>query len=241
MRSRKKAIEFRDVFKSYKKKEIFTTKVKDVLRGVSFEVYEGEIVGLIGLNGAGKTTIIKIICGITQPDKGEVKIFPDSSSNSDLNIGYMSEIPYFCPAFTVRETLDFFYSISKMPTQNLSSLYRLSGVENYLDERVKNLSKGMLQKLALAVALVGDPQILVLDEPTAGLDPLSIKNIRDIFLRLNGDGKTIFFSSHTISEVERICNRVMIINGGKIVKTIDRNEFYGSLEDIFIRCIEYGD
>lgn len=241
MKSDKKILEFIDVYKSYVKKELFSSIIKKVLNGVSFEIFEGEIVGLIGMNGAGKTTIIKIICGITQPDSGIVRVFSRDvlfDLNYKLRIGYTSEIPYFCQAFTVKDTVDFFYSISQTRVKDLQYIYKLSGIEGFLDEKVKNLSKGMLQKLAIASSLVNDPELLILDEPTSGLDPLYIKNMRDILLKLNNDGKTIFFSSHTISEVEKICHRVIIINKGRIVKTLQRNEFQDKLEDIFINYVE---
>lgn len=239
MRSERKIVEVVDVSKSYLKKGLFSKKIKQVLDSVSFDIFEGEIVGLVGVNGAGKTTLIKIICGITKPDKGVVRFFSTNSSSAyNLKIGYTSEIPYFSQVFTVKETIEFFYSLSSTSSKNLHYLYRLCGLESFLNEKVKNLSKGMLQKLAIATALVDDPELLVLDEPTSGLDPIYVKSMRDILLRLNNEGKTIFFSSHTISEVERLCDRVIIINRGRIIKNLSRDEFDNKLEDIFIRCVE---
>lgn len=235
-------LEFNNVYKSYKIKSFLSTIEKKVLTGVSFEIYPGEIVGVLGINGAGKTTIIKIICGIIRHDDGYIRVF--SKDISDVNyltrIGYLSEMPYFSQNFSVRETVEFFNSIStnKATQQYLNELYEMFSIKRFLNEKIKNLSKGMLQKVALTVSMVNNPDLLILDEPTTGLDPIYIKNIRDILINLNENGKTIFFSSHTISEVEKICNRVIIINKGRVVKVIKREEFRDELETIFIQTIE---
>ncbi|MCX7641380.1 MAG: ABC transporter ATP-binding protein [Elusimicrobiales bacterium] len=243
MKSEKVILEIINVSKSYLNKGFFKKSVKNVLNGVTFSLYEGEIVGLVGVNGAGKTTIIKIICGITTPDSGEIKFFYKNLSphiTQKSFIGYMSEIPYFCQKFTVKDTIKFFYHISNQnyDINNLSDILKLTSINNFLNEKIQNLSKGMLQKLAIACALVNDPKLLILDEPTSGLDPLYVKNMREILLELNKNGKTIFFSSHTISEIEKICNRVIFINKGKIIRILSKDEFKDNLENIFIESVE---
>ncbi len=237
------AIEFSDVSKTYYRKGILSSFSKKVLDRVSFSVAKGSITGLVGLNGAGKTTIIKIICGITKPDSGSVKVMGFDLSNKlhRKNIGYTSELPYFCQSFSVDQTIRFFHSISYNPVDEnkLKEIYMISGVESFKKEKVKNLSRGMLQKLSLACALVSDPEILVLDEPTGGLDPLYVKTMREMLLKINKGGKTIFFSSHTISEVEKICNAVIVINRGRIIKVFDdRAYFKDNLERLVIESIE---
>lgn len=235
-------IEFSDVSKIYVKKNFLTEIKKTVLNNISFSVEKGSITGLVGVNGAGKTTIIKIICGITKPTSGRVLLFGnDISRSNSIKIGYTSEIPYFSPNFSVKDTFYFFYhiSLSSLSHREIEEICKITQIIDFMDEKVKNLSRGMLQKLSLACALVNDPEIIILDEPTGGLDPVYVKNIRDILLNLNHIGKTIFFSSHTISEVEKICHKVILINKGRIIRNFYRNEFTeNDLEKMVIETLE---
>lgn len=242
-----KAIEFINVSKSYTTKGLFYTKTKKVLDNVNFQVNKGEIVGLIGLNGAGKTTIIKIMCGITWPSSGIVKIFGDdirTKNSCKHRIGYTSETPHFHGSFRVKDIVSFFCYVSGKECNKdmVSYLIDKVNLKDWKDEKVSTLSKGTLQKLAIACALSGDPDILVLDEPTTGLDLVYIKQIRDIILELNYQGKTIFFSSHNISEIESISHRVLLLHKGKIISSLTRDEFSkNSLSNLFIKTIEdYG-
>ncbi len=237
------AIDFFEVSKTYFTKSFFSSFQKKVLDKITFSVAKGSITGLVGVNGAGKTTVIKIICGITKPDSGSVKIMGVDVLKKSYpgSIGYTSELPYFCQSFSVEDTVRFFHSISDTPVDEnkLKEIYLLSDIERFKNEKVKNLSRGMLQKLSIACALVNDPKILVLDEPTEGLDPIYIKSMREILLRINEKGKTVFFSSHRISEIEKICSVVIVINRGRIIRVFDdRGMFKDSLESKVIESIE---
>lgn len=236
MIDRNPILEFKNVYKSYKIKAFLSTKEKTVLNGVSFELYPGEIVGILGVNGAGKTTIIKIISGITKQDRGDVKIFSkDISDRSYLNnIGYLSEIPYFSQNFTVKETIEFFNSLSlnKTSYEKLHELYESFSIKSFLNEKIKNLSKGMLQKVALAISIVNNPQLLVLDEPTTGLDPITSDLINELIIKLNNELKTTTISiTHDLRSAIKIAKRIILLQDGYKV-------FDGSVEEALNTDIE---
>lgn len=246
MKNKNLVIAFENVKKSYKIPSFLKSVRKVALNNVSFEIYEQEFVGLIGLNGAGKTTIIKLICGILKKDFGNIKVFGKDIDSNDISyktrIGYLPEIPYFYPYIKAYDILKFYYSISGISIDNkrISVILDKVGLNGKEKEKVKNLSKGMMQKLAIACAMIHNPDILILDEPTSGLDPISIKDVRDILLNYNLEGKTIFLSSHSISELEKVCNRVIIIDKGEIKKVIEKNEWQErGLENIFIETVSY--
>ncbi|MEF3279591.1 MAG: ABC transporter ATP-binding protein [Elusimicrobiota bacterium] len=235
---------FDRVKKSYKIPGFLKNKEKTAIDNISFSVHRGEFVGLIGLNGAGKTTIMKIICGLIKPDSGSVSIFGKDLKTSDVLykslIGYLPELPYFYPHMTAYDTLRFYYMIStkKFDLKKIKETLNIVGLGGKEQEKVKNFSKGMMQKLGIACAIIHEPEIIVMDEPASGLDPLSIKEIRSLLLRLNSEGKTIFISSHSISEVEKMCQRVMLIHKGKILETFLINDLNGkNLEEIFIERV----
>jgi ABC-2 type transport system ATP-binding protein len=230
------------ISKTYKIKELFKIRYKKAIENISFDVKKGEILGILGLNGAGKTTIIKIICGITKPDCGSIEIMGRGIRYGDIDykkkIGYLPEFPYFYPYLTGLETLKFYagLSLSSFDMNKIDKILFLVGLEKYKNDKVKNYSKGMMQRLAIATTLIHNPDFLIYDEPTSGLDPLSIRDIRNILLSLKNESKTILLASHSISEVEKICDRVMILREGKINKIIKKNEWIGdNLEEIFIK------
>ncbi len=235
-----------NVSKNYLIKGFLKQKKICALKNVNFEIYENEIVGLLGLNGAGKTTIIKLICGIISPDEGEIKIFNKTINRFNIeykkNIGYLPEIPYFYPYFTAEDTIRFYYVLSKrgeaINKERIDEVLKLVNLHQRKNERIKNFSKGMVQKLSIASSLIHNPELLIYDEPTSGLDPISIKDIRNILISLKKEGKTILLSSHSISEVEKICDRVIIIDGGVVKKIIRKEEWEkNELEKIFIDSI----
>ena len=201
------------------------------LDGVSLEVRAGEIYGFLGPNGAGKTTTIKCMLGITKPSSGSVEVFGRKtvSKAARAKIGYSPEMSYYYKYLTAREILKYYGKLFAIPRRELTKkvdwVLDMVGLYEHRNRMLKKFSKGMLQRVGLAQALINDPSLLIMDEPTAGLDPLMKKEMRDLILSLNEQGKTIFFSSHELSEVEMICHRVAILDKGKLI-------IEGTLSDI---------
>lgn len=181
---------------------------KAVVNGLSFKVNKGEIFAFLGSNGSGKTTTIKMILGLVGIDNGEVKL------SQDVSIGYSPETPYFPPFLTGYEVLDYYSGVQKISKkerkQEIVRLLETVGLENN-KTRVKNYSKGMLQRLAFAQALLGNPDLLILDEPTAGLDAIGRFEIMQLIQSLKKSGKTIIINSHILNDIENICDRGIII------------------------------
>lgn len=213
--------------KSYKK--------KCVVNNLSFSVGRGEIFAFLGSNGAGKTTTIKMILGLTEMDSGQVKVA------EGVRIGYSPETPYFPPFLTGYEVLDYYAGIQKIPKSGrraeIEGLLDTVGLENS-KTRVKNYSKGMLQRLALAQALLGKPDLLILDEPTAGLDALGRLEMMQLIGKLKNGGRTILINSHILSDIERICDRGIIIKKGIQMGTWNKADHNSqSLEEIFLKLV----
>lgn len=190
---------------------------------LSFSVKKGEIFGFLGPNGAGKTTTIKTILGIIVPAQGEVTLLNQPVSYRSMKIvGYMPEVANYYWYLTPREILLFYgqlFGINKAVLKGrIKELLKIVELENHENSLMKTFSKGMLQKISFAQALINDPEFLILDEPTTGLDPISKMNMRDTLLKLKDKGKTIFFSSHELSEVEIVSDRVAILKNGKVLK-----------------------
>jgi ABC-2 type transport system ATP-binding protein len=201
----------------------FIPKKTEILKGISFSVGEGEIFGYLGPNGAGKTTTLKCVLGLIFPDRGKIEIFgqPHLESRAKERLGFLPENPYFYDYLTAREFLDFYaqlFRIDKnMREARIVSLLKLVGMEKARDLQLRKFSRGMLQRIGLAQALINEPSLILLDEPLGGLDPLGRKEIRDIIIRLKGEGTTIFLCSHILQDIEMICDRVAILIGGKIL------------------------
>jgi len=194
----------------------------EVLKGLSFEVERGEIFGFLGPNGAGKTTTIKAITEIIYPDAGEITVcgLPHTTIEAKRRIGFMTESPYIYPHLTGREYLRFCGELlgldrSRVEARIVEVLDEV-GMGGPADRKMGTYSKGMLQRVALAQALLGDPELLILDEPMSGLDPVGRRDLRDIILAQAAAGVTVFFSSHIIPDVEMICDRVAIIVDGTV-------------------------
>jgi ABC-2 type transport system ATP-binding protein len=206
--------------------------VREVLHGVSFTAGSGEILGFLGPNGAGKTTTIKIILGLLRPDTGSVRIFGrQSGDRSAMKMtGYLPENPYIYPHLTLTEFLMFCADLSEVPGGEAEARVRhvisLVGLEEHSRRRTKGFSKGMLQRAALAQVMIHDPDLLILDEPFSGLDPIGRKTVRDILLDLKGRGKTIFFSSHILPDMEALCDRACIIKDGAVIRTVGLAEVF---------------
>ena len=220
-------LECANLTKSYKK--------KCVVNNLSFRVKRGEIFAFLGSNGAGKTTTIKMILGLVGIDSGQVRIA------EGVRIGYSPETPYFPPFLTGYEVLAYYADLQKLPKSErraqIPGLLDTVGLENSRT-RVKNYSKGMLQRLALAQALLGNPDLLILDEPTAGLDALGRVEMMQLIGRLKNGGRTILINSHILNDIERICDRGIIIKQGVQMGTWDKADNNPkSLEEAFIELV----
>ena len=200
----------------------FGLRTKRVLHGISFAVQPGEIFGFVGPNGAGKTTTLKVLMGLIRATAGEASILGHDVSETAFrrHVGFLPENPYFYDFLTGREILRFYADLSGLPRrgreQRVETLLEWVSLSHAADARLRTYSKGMLQRIGIAQALVHDPAVVFLDEPMSGIDPIGRKEIRDLILRLRSEGKTVFMNTHILSDVESICDRVAIIVKGRI-------------------------
>jgi ABC-2 type transport system ATP-binding protein len=194
------------------------------VRNISFEVRPGEVYGLLGPNGSGKSTTLKILLGLVTPNQGRAMIFGQDSRDyhSRRDVGFLPENPYFYKFLTAAETLRFYGKVCGMGgtalTKRIDELIHLVGLEDARDRRIGGFSKGMLQRIGLAQALIQDPRLVVLDEPTAGVDPAGSHQIRDLILDLKKRGKTVLLTSHLLEQVQEICDRVGIMARGEMIR-----------------------
>lgn len=194
------------------------------VRDLSLTVAAGEVYGLLGPNGSGKSTTLKVVLGLVTPTRGKAEIFGRDSREfqSRAEVGFLPENPYFYKFLTAEETIRFYGKICGMSGRPLQSrideLLALVGLEDARHRRVGGFSKGMLQRIGLAQALVQDPKLVVLDEPTAGVDPEGSRRIRDLILDLKKRGKTVLLTSHLLGQVQEVCDRVGIMARGEMVR-----------------------
>jgi ABC-2 type transport system ATP-binding protein len=194
------------------------------VRNISFEVRPGEVYGLLGPNGSGKSTTLKILLGLVTPNQGRAMIFGQDSRDyhSRRDVGFLPENPYFYKFLTAAETLRFYGKVCGMGgaalNKRIDELIHLVGLEDARDRRIGGFSKGMLQRIGLAQALIQDPRLVVLDEPTAGVDPAGSHQIRDLILDLKKRGKTVLLTSHLLEQVQEICDRVGIMARGEMIR-----------------------
>jgi ABC-2 type transport system ATP-binding protein len=212
------------------------------LKQCSLTVHQGETFGLLGPNGAGKTTLLKILLGITRPTSGSGKLLNQPLGNIAVKqrIGYLSENPYFYDHLTGWEFLEFAAGLFQIPKsiqrQRIAELFDLVGLAKSaaLKKPMRQYSKGMLQRVGMAQALINDPEVVFLDEPMSGLDPMGRYQIREIILSLKSQNKTIFFNSHVLSDVEKICDRVAILAQGNLLKVGSLDELLGTDETYIV-------
>ena len=202
--------------------------------GVSLQVARGEVVGLLGPNGAGKTTVIKMLLGLTRPDAGEVMLLGRAATDpaARVRVGYLPELFRYQPWLTAAEVLSLHVRLSgaDVDASEQRGCLALVGLAERADDRVGGFSKGMQQRLGLAVALVARPELVVLDEPTSALDPLGRVDVRDIVLSLKSRGVAVLLNSHLIGEVERVCDRVVILDQGRVAASGTLTELLGQRE-----------
>lgn len=202
-----------------------------VLSDVSLSVAKGEIFGFLGHNGAGKTTTMKILLGLLRPTSGRVDVLgaPAGDVATHSRVGYLPESPYFYEYLTAQEFLEFYGKLAGMSSEAIKDrvppLLERVGLKEARQRQLRKFSKGMLQRIGLAQAIIQDPELVILDEPMSGLDPMGRKEVRDLILSLRDQGKTVFFSTHILSDVEMICDRVGILVKGQVLSL-------GRIEDI---------
>jgi sodium transport system ATP-binding protein len=218
---------------------------------VSFECREGEVFGLLGANGAGKTTTLRMLSTILSPTSGGASIMGhDIAANPQgvrKNLGFFSASTALYPRLTARETIEFFARINQYPSNRIRErvdyLIDRFGIGKYADARVERLSSGMKQKVSIARTVAHDPLILIFDEPTVGLDVLNAIEVLDSIKELRNEGKTIIFSTHIMSEAEKLCDRIAIVHGGRMLAcdtfaALRQTTGQHYLEDIFVRYVK---
>lgn len=226
----KLVLECKDLRKKFGKKEI--------LKGISLSLYEKDILGFIGPNGAGKTTIIKLILGLQSIDSGEVKIngydIEKDFVNAIERVGAIVENPDFYMYLTGRKNLELSANLYKSITkERIDEVVELVGLEKRINDKVSKYSLGMRQRLGIAEALIHNPNLLILDEPTNGLDPEGIKELRELLKNLaRKEDITIFISSHILSEIENLCTKICIIKNGEVIETSELNDMKSNSRDI---------
>src|SRR5438094_10207848 len=202
----------------------FRRKSITAVRDLSLRVEAGEVYGLLGPNGSGKSTTLKIILGLASPTRGRTRIFGRDSSlvESRQSVGFLPENPYFYKFLTGKETLRFFGKLCRVNGSRLKSRVRgllaLVGLTNARDQRLSTYSKGMLQRIGLAQALINDPKLVVLDEPTAGVDPAGSRDSSNLIVDLKSRGVSVLLSSHLLSQVQDVCDRIGILAKGTLVR-----------------------
>ena len=216
---------------------------QDALINVSFSLKQGDIVGFLGPNGAGKTTLMKIITSTLKQDIGDVIVFGNNTITNDIvtknNIGYLAENNPLYKEMDVNEYLYFIAELYKTKNKKevINSLIKKTGLENARTKKIEQLSKGFKQRVGIAASLINDPKVLILDEPTTGLDPNQLIEIRNLIKEV-GKEKIVLLSTHILQEIPKICNHIIIINKGKIVENIKMDELKNSkinLEDHFYK------
>jgi ABC-2 type transport system ATP-binding protein len=222
---------------------------KMAVNDLSLGVRAGEVFGFLGPNGAGKTTTMNVLLGFVNATGGAAYLFGVDVRQpiARQRIGYLPELTYYYKFLTAEELLRFYAKIFKIPRDvtetRIDQLMKLVELEHARKRPIKTYSKGMQQRVGLAQALINNPDLLILDEPTSGLDPLGRMKVREIIQRLKNEGKTVFFSSHELGEVETVCDRVAIINQGQLKvegRVADLTQKYqANLEQIFLNLIGY--
>lgn len=230
----KNIIQTKDLSKTYKN--------QIVLDKVSINVPEGKVYGLLGPNGAGKSTLLKLITKVIRPDSGEIYYKNHPLVQKDLlEIGAIIENPAIYPNLTARENLKILTRLLGIDEARIDYVLKLVGLNDTGKKLSKDFSLGMKQRLGIAMALINDPKLLILDEPTNGLDPVGIAELRDIIRSFTKNNISVILSSHILSEVDQVADKIAIINKGKLCYEKDKTEGQDKLEEIFMQIIKRGD
>jgi ABC-2 type transport system ATP-binding protein len=239
----------KDLRVEYRSREL-GQEMKRALKGLNLEVRRGEVYGFLGPNGAGKTTTMNVLLGFVNATAGDAWLFGVNVREpiARQRIGYLPEQTYYYKFLTAEEILRFYAKIFRIPKadveRRIDAVLKLVELEHARKRQIKTYSKGMQQRVGLAQALINDPDLLILDEPTSGLDPVGRMKVREIILRLKNEGKTVFFSSHELGEVETVCDRVAILAQGELkaegqVAELVRLHQQPNLEQVFLKIIGY--
>jgi ABC-2 type transport system ATP-binding protein len=223
---------------------------RQAVRGLNLSVFPGEVFGFLGPNGAGKTTTMNVLLGFVPATAGKAFLFGVDVREpiARQRIGYLPELTYYYKFLSAEELLRFYAKIFGLPRtladQRIDSILKLVELEGACKRPIRTYSKGMQQRVGLAQALINNPDLLILDEPTSGLDPIGRMKVREIIQRLKNDGKTVFFSSHELGEVETVCDRVAILAEGQLKAEGRVNELVlsyqcSTLEQVFLKIIDY--
>ena len=241
-------LETKNLRVEYRSREL-KQATKIALKGLNLRVNAGEVFGFLGPNGAGKTTMMNVLLGYVNPSGGEAFLF-DVNVRAPIarqRIGYLPELTYYYKFLTAEELLRFYariFGIPKAETEKrIDQLLKLVELDHARKRPIRTYSKGMQQRAGLAQALINNPDLLLLDEPTSGLDPLGRMKVREIIQRLRNEGKTVFFSSHELGEVETVCDRIAILHEGELkiegrVSDLVR-QHQCNLEQIFLKIVGY--
>ena len=241
-------LDIEDLSVEYRSKDV-GQKTKLAVKGLSLSVAQGEIFGFLGPNGAGKTTTMNVLLGFVNSTGGSARIFGRNvrETVARQRLGYLPELTYYYKFLTAEELLRFYAKIFQIPRseteRRIDTVLKLVELEQVRKRLIKSYSKGMQQRMGLAQALINNPDLLILDEPTSGLDPIGRMKVREIIQRLKNEGRTVFFSSHELGEVETVCDRVAILHQGelKVEGRVDAlaRQHQCSLEQLFLRVVGY--
>ena len=238
-------IELKNVKKTFR--DFWLRPVVQAVDSLSLEIERGEVFGLLGPNGSGKSTTIKMILGLVAPSAGEIAVFGEKprSLSARKRLGYLPELSYLHPFLTAEETLEYYAGLCNLKRseakKRTQALLKMVGMEKVAKRPVGGFSKGMARRIALAASLIGKPELLILDEPTSGLDPVSTREVKTLVKALAKGGMTILMTSHLLADVENVCDRVMILNGGKAVAEGKVGELGTSLEEFFLAKVKDAD
>lgn len=230
----KNIIESKNLCKKYKNQL--------ALNKVSIKVPQGKVYGLLGPNGAGKSTLLKLICQVIRPDSGQIYYKDKPIENKDLlEIGAIIENPAIYPNLTAYENLEILTTLLGIDKARIDHVLKLVGLDKTGNKLSKDFSLGMRQRLCIAMALINNPKLLILDEPTNGLDPVGISELRELIRSFSKENISVILSSHILSEVDQVADRIGIINEGRLSYEKDKTSDQAKLEDIFMQIIKKGD